>query len=212
MQPRSPQRLPAGLAVAVLSFLLSACGGGTSTPSAQRSSAAPAPGIGQGANQSPVAVESNPPGDIPDSVAFVTFVSGPGRYRFSHPEGWLQLVKGTAMTLIGKLDGAYADVGPRTAPPTPAQAQQDVSSLKTTQSAFELVSVTSANLPGGRGILIVYRRNSDPDPVTGRQYRDEVQRYEVVAGGREVVLELWGPVGSDNVDAFRTVSQSLRIG
>jgi hypothetical protein len=59
-------------------------------------------------------------------------------------------------------------------------------------------------------VRIVYRRNSAPDPVTGRQYRDEVERYELVAGGREIVIELFGPVGADNVDAYRTMVQSLR--
>ena len=58
---------------------------------------------------------------------------------------------------------------------------------------------------------IVYRRNSAPDQVTGRQYRDEVERYELVSGGREVVLEMYGPVGADNVDAYRTMVQSLRL-
>ena len=58
---------------------------------------------------------------------------------------------------------------------------------------------------------IVYRRNSAPDPVTGRKYRDEVERYELVSGGREVIVELFGPVGSDNVDAYRTMISSLRL-
>ena len=47
--------------------------------------------------------------------------------------------------------------------------------------AFELRSVAAASVPGGTGVLIVYRRNSAPDEVTGRQYRDEVQRYELVS-------------------------------
>jgi hypothetical protein len=65
--------------------------------------------------------------------------------------------------------------------------------------------------PGGSGVRIVYRRNSQPDPVTGRQYRDEVERYELVSHGKEVVIELYGPVGADNVDAYRTMVQSLRL-
>jgi hypothetical protein len=57
----------------------------------------------------------------------------------------------------------------------------------------------------------VYRRNSAPDPVTGRQLRDEVERYELVSGGREVIMELFGPVGADNVDAYHTMITSLRF-
>jgi hypothetical protein len=71
--------------------------------------------------------------------------------------------------------------------------------------------VATVTLPSGSGVRIVYRRNSPPDAVTGRQYRDEVERYEIVAHGSEVILELFGPVGADNVDAYRTMSQSLRF-
>ena len=66
--------------------------------------------------------------------------------------------------------------------------------------------------PAGKGVRIVYRRNSAPDPVTGRQYRDEVERYELVSAGREVIMELFGPVGADNVDAYKTMISSLRLG
>ena len=58
---------------------------------------------------------------------------------------------------------------------------------------------------------IVYRRNSAPGNVAGRQYRDEVERYELVSGGRELIVELFGPVGADNVDAYRTMVDSLRF-
>ena len=79
------------------------------------------------------------------------------------------------------------------------------------QAAFELRSVAAVSLPSGAGVRIVYRRNSAPDPITGRQYRDEVERYEVAAGGRELAVELFGPVGSDNVDAYRIMIQSLKL-
>ena len=66
-------------------------------------------------------------------------------------------------------------------------------------------------LPGGKGIHIVFRRNSDPNAVTGKVYRDEVEEYDVFAAGHLVRLDLFGPVGADNVDAYRTMSQSLRF-
>jgi hypothetical protein len=37
-----------------------------------------------------------------------------------------------------------------------------------------------------------------------------VERYEFWRAGREVVLTLAGPVDADNVDPWRTVSDSLR--
>ena len=77
--------------------------------------------------------------------------------------------------------------------------------------AFELRGITAVNLPAGTGVHIVFRRNSVPDPVTGKVYRDEVEEYLVFHGGHLVAMDLYGPVGADNVDAYRTMSQSLTI-
>lgn len=188
---------------------------GTATPpAAVRSQPATSSPSGPAAvqSQAPVAAESNPPGDIPDNLAFVPYRNPAGRYSFTHPEGWAQTGSGTAVLFTDKLNGVSADVGPLTSAPTVAQAQQrDVPALQSSQPAFELRDVTEVNGSYGSGVRIVYRRNSAADPVTGRQYRDEVERYEVVSNGREVVMELFGPVGADNVDAYRTMIDSLAI-
>jgi hypothetical protein len=206
------------LVPAVLGVLAAGCSGSsthlaapsaTTAPSSTSTPAGPAPGSGA---QTPVAAESNPPGDIPDNVAYIAFVSASGHYTFTHPEGWAETQHGTSVLLTDKLNGITADLGSATAPPTVASARQtDVPALQKSQAAFELRSVTAVTVPGGTGVHIVYRRNSAPDAVTGRQYRDEVERYELVSGGHEVVLEMFGPVGADNVDAYRTMVQSLRL-
>ena len=77
--------------------------------------------------------------------------------------------------------------------------------------AFELRDVVAVTVPGGQGVRIVFRRNSDPDPVTGKVFRDEVEEYLVYNAGRLVRMDLYGPVGADNVDAYRTMAQSLRL-
>ena len=163
--------------------------------------------------QSAVPAEKNPPGDIPDNLAFVPYANAAGGYRFTHPEGWAETAKGSTVLFTDKLNGVTATAGTSASPPTVSDAKaQDVPALRRSQPAFELRSVTAVSVPGASGVRIVYRRNSAPDAVTGRQYRDEVERYELVSHGREVVLELFGPVGADNVDAYRTMVQSLRIG
>ncbi len=221
---RALHRAPA---VAVL-LLLAACSAGGAASGAV-SPAAPAPSTGAttpvtgstssstasatpGAKaQAPVPAEKNPPGDIPDNVAFVKYANGSAHYSLTHPEGWAQTVKGGTVTFTDKLNGVQVWPGKLTAAPNPATAKRDlVPGLATTQPAFELKSVSAVSEPAGTGVRIVYRRNSAPDPVTGRQYRDEVERYELVANGRELVVELFGPVGADNVDAYRTMVQSLR--
>jgi hypothetical protein len=170
------------------------------------SSAAPQP------VETPVPPEKNPPGDIPDNVAFVTFTSTAGGYRFVYPESFARTERATRVHFTDKLNGIDCDVFAAGSAPTEQTARHDdVPRLQRSIPAFELRSVTSVSLPGGNGVRIVFRRNSEPDPVTGRVYRDEVEEYEIWSGGREVRLDLYGPVGADNVDAYRMISRSLRL-
>lgn len=182
----------------------------TSTP-ASATAGSPSAIAGGGASQRPAAIESNPPGDIPDNIAYVTYLNTAGRYSFVHPEGWASVVRGPAATFTDKLNGIAASRISAAAPPTVATAMSDVAKLRTTEPAFELRSVKPVRLPGGSGVLITFRRNSAPDPVTGKVFRDEVQRYEIYRGGAEVILDLYGAVGSDNVDPYTKVSQSLKL-
>lgn len=160
----------------------------------------------------PVPVESNPPGDIPDNLAFVTYTNRPGGYSFTHPEGWARTGTGTAVRFTDKLNGVAANIlGASTAPTVASARSTDVARLRNSVPAFDLRDIAAISLPAGKGVRIVFRRNSDPDPVTGRVYRDEVEEYLVFRAGRLVVMDLYGPVGADNVDAYRTMSQSLTI-
>ena len=174
-------------------------------------SAASSPSASSVPSQAPVPAESNPPGDIPDGLAFVAYRNSAGGYRFTHPEGWAQVVHGTSVRFTDKLNGVAATTVSAPSAPTVASARKnDVPRLQSSVPAFELRSVSAKTLPGGSAILIVFRRNSDPDPVTGRQYRDEVNEYLFWHAGREVRFNLYGPVGADNVDAYRTMSTSFR--
>ena len=173
---------------------------------AASTSAAPAKSV------APVPVESNPPGDIPDNLAFVRYANPAGGYSFTHPEGWARTVSGTRVRFTDKLNGVTVESLAATRAPTPSTARtDDVARLQGSVPAFQLRSVASVRLPAGRGVHLVFRRNSAPDSVTGKVYRDEVEEYDVFGHGRLVRMDLYGPVGADNVDAYRTMSQSLRI-
>jgi hypothetical protein len=183
----------------------SATGSATSTSSSTTSSSTQA-------SVKAVPVESNPPGDIPDNLAFVAYSNAAGHYAFTHPEGWAQTGAGTRVRFTDKLNGVEADSTAATATPTVSSAKTtEVPKLQQSVPAFALRSVTAVRLPGGSGVRIIFRRNSDPDPVTGRVYRDEVEEYLVYSAGHLVRMDLFGPVGADNVDAYRTMSKSLRI-
>lgn len=210
-------------ALAALVLVLAGCSSNSEprtavvSPSPSTSSAVTAapvapPTSSSAGGQSAVPAEQNPPGDIPDNIAFVRYANATGKYSFTHPEGWAESTRGSTVTFTDKLNGVQVQPGKLTAAPTVESAKQhDVPALTSSQAAFELRNVTAVSEPGGIGVRIVYRRNSAPDPVTGRQYRDEVERYELVTAGREVVVELFGPVGSDNVDAYKTMITSLKL-
>lgn len=62
----------------------------------------------------------------------------------------------------------------------------------------------------GSAVLITYRADSAPNSVTGKVVSQDVQRYEFFNNGKTVTLTLSAPVGSDNVDPWRTVTDSFR--
>jgi hypothetical protein len=202
---------------AVLAFgvtaLLAACGTATSSTSTTASGVASTSSATTGsATAVTIAPETNAPGDIPDTTAYVPYSNVPGRYTFSHPEGWALTAQGTSVSFTDKYNGASASVGTATAPLTPASAQSvEVPKLQAAEPAFVLTSVAPVTLPAGPGVLIVYRRNSAPEAVTGRSVRQEVHRYVIYGNGQAVALDLFGAVGADNVDPYAKMSQSLRF-
>jgi hypothetical protein len=133
-------------------------------------------------------------------------------YSFTYPEGWARTEAGTQVTFTDKLNGLVADTaGLPAALTVEAVRQSELTRLQQSVPAFEFRTIQPVSLPAGSGVRLVYRRNSTPDPVTGRQVRDEVESYLVGVPGRQVRLDLFGPVGADNVDAYRTISQSLKL-
>jgi hypothetical protein len=199
-------------------MLLAACSAGTSTTSAASGSRVPTSSVhthtpssteSLAPTEQPVPTESNPPGDIPDNTQFVPYHSKAG-WTVSVPEGWARSTKGTTVTFTDKLNTVQVDAQPG-AKVTPAGVKHDdVHQLAASTRAFTLQSVTTAHLPAGPAVLISYQANSDPNPVTGKQYRLDVLRYVLYRSGVRTTLTLLSPVGADNVDPWRIVTQSLR--
>jgi hypothetical protein len=59
-------------------------------------------------------------------------------------------------------------------------------------------------------VLVRYLAASDPNTVTGKRITLDVERYELWRAGRLLIITLHAPHGSDNVDAWRLVTTSLR--
>jgi hypothetical protein len=179
-------------------------------PVSAPATAAPAvPPSGAVAVQKPVPAEVNPPGDIPDNQAFVAFTTA-GGFSVKVPEGWSRTESAAGVEFTDKLNTirlAWSDAP--SAPTVASVKSSDVPALQSSEAAFELVSVKAVKLPAGAAVLTIYRINGAPNPVTGKQYRLDVERYTVFRNGRRADLILLSPVGSDNVDPWRIVSQSL---
>ena len=71
-------------------------------------------------------------------------------------------------------------------------------------------TVTAVQRNAGQVMLITYQGSSPPNSVTGKTQTDAFERYEYWHAGQEMILTLSGPVGADNVDPWRTVTDSLR--
>jgi hypothetical protein len=199
-----------------LTALLAACGNSTPTapaaaPSATTQGSPGTTGPAPAATQTPVPAESNPPGDIPDTTVYVPYQSAAGHFQLRVPEGWSRSSTASSSTFASNLNSITAAWMPMASAPTVATARTvTVPALRAGAPAFRLQDIRSVPLAGGTAIEIIYQVNSQPNSVTGKQYRLVIERFELQRAGRAAVLSLSSAVGSDNVDPWRTVSESFR--
>jgi hypothetical protein len=180
-------------------------GTGGSPPASHGPTESPVPA------ESPVPVESNPPGDIPDSTQFVPYRSAAGGFEIRAPEGWSRRTSSSGVTFTSKLNSISVSWRQTSTQPTPdAVKRSEVPELQGTFRAFQLGSVKKVTLPGGDAIQVDLHANSEPNGVTGKQYRLDVLRFDFFRNGMEASLDLSSPVGSDNVDAWKLISESFR--
>ena len=158
-----------------------------------------------------VAPEVNPPGDIPDSQAFVKYSNAAGGYQVEVPEGWARTEAGPDVTFVNKFDGVSAAVSPANTGPTAASVRTNEASLIQKQGrAVTITGVSEANLPGGKAVVIKYTSNSDPNPVTNKRLRLDNVSYVFFKSGKEATLTVWAPLGADNVDQWNRMANSFR--
>jgi hypothetical protein len=186
----------------------SGCGGtaGPSTPrSASSGATAPAATVPAAAG-----TETPPPGDIPDTTAYVAYRPGSAQYEVKVPEGWARTASAAGVSFTDKLNTITIRTA-RAAAPTVASARAgEVPAIQRSLRGFTLSGLGVVSRPAGSVILIRYSADSQPDPVTGKVYRDAFERYEFFRKGTETVVTLAGPSGADNVDPWRTVTDSFR--
>jgi hypothetical protein len=180
--------------------VLGACSSGSSKGSTGSSPSGP----------NPNATESNVPGDIPDNQAFVPYVGPTASFTVSVPEGWARTVSGPATLFTDKYNSVTIQSRPVATAPTVVTAQAgEVPSIRASSKNFRAGNVSTISRKAGRAVLITYQADSPPNSVTGKVAREAVERYEFWKAGHEVVLTLAAPVGSDNVDPWRTITDSF---
>ena len=225
MPDRTPAlNLPAracglGVVVVAIALALAGCGGSSSstssaatgsssTPAAASSSSATATSSGVNPN----ARETLPPGDIPDTVAYVPYTSKALGLTISVPEGWSRANTGTQVIFTDKLNQVQVFTAPAQGPVTPASVRsRELPSIQSSVKTFRLGSITSVTRPAGPAVRITYFGDSQPNPVTGKVGTLAFERYDFSHQGREVVVLVTSPKGSDNVDPWRKITTSLKL-
>ncbi|MEU5109562.1 MULTISPECIES: hypothetical protein [unclassified Streptomyces] len=204
MTKRGILAVPAAMALAAA--VLAGCsggGGGSGSHSGSTGSSSHQPG--------PAPTESNPPGDIPDNQAYVSYRPSGAGFTVKVPEGWARSSAHATTTFSDKLNTVKIGFAPASAAPTVQSARaQVVPALRKQAQRFSLEKVTTVSRKGGQAVRITYQADSAPNPVTGKAVRDSVETYLFFHNGRQATLTLSGPTNADNVDPWRIVSDSLR--
>ncbi|PZS40589.1 MAG: hypothetical protein DLM62_02110 [Pseudonocardiales bacterium] len=176
----------------------------TVAPGSAATGAAPTAGAG------PTTPEAAP-GDIPDTTVFVPYQPGSGLYAVKVPQGWARTSSGATTTFTENLNSVALDSHPAPAAPTVASARAtEVPMLASAVPGFSLLDVTTVTRTADAVVEIHYQTDSAANSVTGKTTRDDVARYEFFHNGTEAIVTVAGPVGADNVDAWRTITDSLR--
>ena len=142
---------------------------------------------------------TNPPGDIPDTQAFVTYVS-PNAYSVLFPEGWSQTRKGAIVTFTSHFDGEQISLQKPAAPPATVRGHF---------AGVRDLSVRRVTIKGTSVTVITFTSQSQPDPVTGRTTRLDNAAYFFTTGSRQSMVALWAPRGSDNADQWHKIAESF---
>lgn len=197
-----PGRRIAAAAVLSLALLAGACSSGGSNASSSPSTTA--------GGVDPNGAEVNPPGDIPDNQAFVTYTVPSGRFSLKVPEGWARTGTGDSVTFTDKLNSIRLEPAAAASAPTVDSARSsEVPTIAAAAKSYEAGTVKQVTRTAGSAVLITYRADGEPDPVTGRRTRLDVERYEFWKDGSEVIVTLSAPKGADNVDPWRIVTNSF---
>lgn len=213
-------RLSAAVSSVSIGLVLAACsapsatGGSTAGNAADTKPGAAAVTTATSKSQTPGAVDPNgpevvEPGDIPDNQAFVPYASPDGVFTVRVPEGWTRTDGAGTATFTDKYNSiTIAESGASSAPTVESVKSAGLSDVAV-DPTFKLVDVKATSRPAGNGVVALFEIGSAPNALTHKQALLAVERYVFVHNGKQVSLTLSGAKGADNVDPWKTVSDSL---
>ncbi|GGN08035.1 hypothetical protein GCM10009721_39680 [Terrabacter tumescens] len=142
---------------------------------------------------------------------YVPFTPSGANVSVKVPEGWARATTGASTVFSDKLNRIEVHIAKATTAPTTSSVRSlDVPRLQGSVPKFASPNVRTVVRAGKPVVLLTYQGDSAIDPVTGKVVRDAFERYSYFHAGTRVDLTLSGPVNADNVDPWRTVSDSLR--
>ncbi|SEB99478.1 hypothetical protein SAMN05444161_0293 [Rhizobiales bacterium GAS191] len=162
------------------------------------------------AEESAMAPEKNPPGDIPDNQVFITYQSPLG-FSLKVPEGWARKETPSGVSFADKYGEIDVTVAPSSAAPSAASARlREAAELEKNGRAVKISAIKGVKLTSGPAVQIVYTSNSDPNPVTNKQIRLENELYLIEHMGKLATLTFSAPAGADNADQWTLMAGSFR--
>jgi hypothetical protein len=192
-----------------LTAVLAACGS-SNTAAPPNSSVGTANSVTTVAGApNPNAKEQLPPGDIPDNQVFVPYTPATGGYSMSYPQGWAKRETAATTTFTQNFNSIAVTTTNTASAPTTASASSTATSQLGTVPGFHLNTVDSVTRASGPAIRVVYSATSATNAVTGKSVTLDVERYLFWHIGTLVTITLSSPRGSDNVDPWKTVTNSL---
>lgn len=154
--------------------------------------------------------DASPAGDIPDTQAFVAFAGPSGAYTIKVPEGWARSIVGSRANFTDHFNAVTIDTTRGASAPTPARVRSvDVPALQRGTSGFHLTGVATVPRTAGSATVVTFRADSAPDSVTGKRIALDAQQYRFWRNGELVTVTLSAPRGSDNVDAWKSMTNSF---
>jgi hypothetical protein len=207
------------VAVVAVTAVLAGCGSSGSSSSTAASTPPPSTtattaassscGSSSASSANASEAASTAQGDIPDNQQFLTYKNQSSGYSISYPEGWARSGNGNNVTFQQQGNTITIKVAPGQQP-TPASVTAELKKEAASDPCLTPGTPQVTTVGPNQVVKVTYSTQGQKSPVTGQRPKINVDRYVYFKGGKVATVDLATPVGVDNVDAYRMISESFR--